>query len=101
MTLRYPIIVTDRPTVRFIPRPGATLRVTEVGIDALKAALEDHHAIQITEYTSRRLEIEHGVKVTSTGQKGSYIMTHRQITLDASLPILPLRFYLTEIEYPS
>ena len=102
MTLRYPIIVTDRPTARLIPRPGATLRVTEVGIAFLREALEGPCAVQITEYTSRRLEIEHGVKLPPTGQKGgAYIMTHRQITLDASSPISPLRFYLTEIKYPS
>jgi len=102
MTLRYPVIISDSPTVTLIPRPGATFRVTEVGIDALKAALDGPWFAQITEYTSRRLEVEHGIKIPPLTAEygGIYVMYRQQINVEAS-PTSLLRFYLTEIEYPS
>ena len=101
MTLRYPIIISDSPTVTLIPRPGATLRVTEVGVDALREALEGPRFTQITEYTSRRLEVEHGVKLPPTEYRVEGAMYRRQITLNANSPTSPIKIYLTEIEYPS
>jgi len=96
--LTYPTIITDRPALSLIPRPGASLRVTEVGIEVLVEALKGDRIVQLTEYTARRLEIEHGVKVPA--ERGAdYILCGRQITVDSSSPTSPLRLYLTEIEY--